>query len=537
VRTLRFVLVTLQLAAIGAVARVFHIEEALGFVKLLPVIFGGFVIHTWLPRNLKIHFFLLLGMGAACYILGPVGGAILVGIGLALVGICHLPIPFATRVALVLAAAAALALLRAGRIEAEWAPKVLPILGAIFMFRLIIYLYDLRNMKRAPSFGDFVTYFFLFPNYYFLLFPVVDFQTMRSSYYRRDIHLAAQRGIAWIVRGVIQLVIYRVIEEAIRPGFRERFPQATIATYDSAPVRPKDAPMTESMDAVTADVMENLRALGYIGEGAGPDSAVSGVEGAAPPPGTVVAHTNLAGVLLLDGKLEEAEAEILAGLKLKPSFVPLRRHLFTLREQQGRLDEAIEVAVRLIVDGDRISRIITDHGDLTADRYVLACGSYTPLLLKPLGIRLPVYPVKGYSITVPITNDAAAPQGTLTDETYKVVITRLGNRMRAAGTAELCGYDLTLRRARLDTLVHVVRDLFPSAGDLVDAEPWAGLRPMTPDNPPVIGVTPYQNLFLNTGHGTLGWTMACGSGRLLADLVSDRTAEIDLTGLTLARYV
>jgi D-amino-acid dehydrogenase len=151
-------------------------------------------------------------------------------------------------------------------------------------------------------------------------------------------------------------------------------------------------------------------------------------------------------------------------------------------------------------------------------------------------VRLPVYPVKGYSITVPITNDAAAPLGTLTDEAYKVVITRLGNRLRAAGTAELCGYDLTLRPARLATLVHVVRDLFPSVAGLANAEPWAGLRPMTPDNPPVIGATPYKNLFLNTGHGTLGWTMACGSGKLLADIVSGRTPEIDLTGLTLARF-
>jgi predicted AlkP superfamily phosphohydrolase/phosphomutase/Flp pilus assembly protein TadD len=144
----------------------------------------------------------------------------------------------------------------------------------------------------------------------------------------------------------------RVIEEAIRPEFRERFPQTKIATYDSTPLRPDTVPMSESMDAVTADVLENLRALGYIGDGAGAESAVTGVEGAAPPSGTVVAHANLAGVLLLDGKLEEAEAEILAGLNLKPSFVPLRRHLFTLREQQGRLDEAIEVAVRLIVDGE-----------------------------------------------------------------------------------------------------------------------------------------------------------------------------------------
>jgi len=191
---------------------------------------------------------------------------------------------------------------------------------------------------------------------------------------------------------------------------------------------------------------------------------------------------------------------------------------------------------RLAADGARIAHIVTDHGDLTADAYVLACGSYSPLLLKPLGIRLPVYPVKGYSITVPVPSDAGAPRGTLTDETYKVVITRLGNRLRAAGTAELCGYDLTLPLARLATLAHVVRDLFPATGDLTGAEPWAGLRPMTPDNPPVIGATPYKNLFLNTGHGTLGWTMACGSGKVLADLISGSTPEIDLDGLTLARF-
>jgi D-amino-acid dehydrogenase len=191
---------------------------------------------------------------------------------------------------------------------------------------------------------------------------------------------------------------------------------------------------------------------------------------------------------------------------------------------------------RLVADGDRIVRVITDRGELMADAYVLACGSYSPLLLKPLGIKLPVYPVKGYSITVPIANDATAPQGTITDESYKVVLTRLGKRLRAAGTAELCGYDLTLHPARLATLAHVVHDLFPAVGDVPAAEPWAGLRPMTPDNPPVIGSTPYRNLFLNTGHGTLGWTMACGSGRVLADLVSGRAAEIDLSGLTLARF-
>ena len=192
------------------------------------------------------------------------------------------------------------------------------------------------------------------------------------------------------------------------------------------------------------------------------------------------------------------------------------RQLAARAQQQGVKLLASTCVTRLVADGARIAHIVTDRGDLTADAYVLACGSYSPLLLKPLGVRLPVYPVKGYSITIPIANDVAAPQGTLTDETYKVVITRLGKRLRAAGTAELCGYDLTLRPARLATLAHVVRDLFPAAGDLTGAEPWAGLRPMTPDNPPVIGATPYQNLFLNTGHGTLGWTMACGSGKVLA---------------------
>ena len=203
---------------------------------------------------------------------------------------------------------------------------------------------------------------------------------------------------------------------------------------------------------------------------------------------------------------------------------------------QGVKFLASTTVTRLVAEHGRIERVVTDRGDLTADAYVLASGSDSPLLLKPLGIRLPVYPVKGYSITVPIVNDAAAPQGTLADETYKVVITRLGNRLRAAGTAELAGYDLTLRPARLATLKHVVRDLFPHAGDMANAEAWAGLRPMTPDNPPVIGATPYNNLFLNTGHGTLGWTMACGSGRVLADILSGRKPEIDLDGLTLARF-
>src|SRR3990172_7037953 len=191
---------------------------------------------------------------------------------------------------------------------------------------------------------------------------------------------------------------------------------------------------------------------------------------------------------------------------------------------------------RLTVDDKRIARVMTDKGEMTADTYVLACGSYSPLLLRPLGIRLPVYPVKGYSTTIEIDNDAAAPAGTLTDATYKIVITRLGDKLRGAGTAELAGYDLSLRPARLGAIKHVMADLFPDAVNQADALSWCGLRPMTPDNPPILGATTYKNLFLNTGHGTLGWTMACGSGKILADIVSGRPTDIDLKGLTLARF-
>jgi D-amino-acid dehydrogenase len=186
--------------------------------------------------------------------------------------------------------------------------------------------------------------------------------------------------------------------------------------------------------------------------------------------------------------------------------------------------------------GGRITGVRTDAGLLQADHYLCALGSYTPLLLAPLGIRLPVYPVKGYSITVPITDATGAPESTVMDETHKVAVTRLGSRIRAGGTAELAGHDLRLHDARRGTLAHVVGDLFPVGGDLSRASFWCGLRPMTPDGPPVIGPTPVSNLTLATGHGTLGWTMAAGTGRVIADLLSGRTPDISLDGLTLARY-
>ena len=190
----------------------------------------------------------------------------------------------------------------------------------------------------------------------------------------------------------------------------------------------------------------------------------------------------------------------------------------------------------LDLQGGKISGVRTDAGVMHAERYVLALGSYSPLLLQPVGLRIPVYPVKGYSITVPITDPAGAPASTIMDETHKVAVTRLGERIRVGGTAELAGYSLKLREARRATLEHVVTDLFPHGGDVSKASFWCGLRPMTPDGTPIVGATPLPNLLLATGHGTLGWTMAAGTGRVIADLIAGRQPEIDADMLSMARY-
>lgn len=196
----------------------------------------------------------------------------------------------------------------------------------------------------------------------------------------------------------------------------------------------------------------------------------------------------------------------------------------------GMTIEAIEI------QGGCVSSVLTKHGAATADAYVVALGSYSPAMLRPLDVRLPVYPVKGYSITAPVTRQERAPQSTLMDETYKVAITRLGDHIRVGGMAEVSGFSTSLPDTRRATLVRSVGSLFPGAGDLEAARFWSGLRPMTPDGPPVIGATPIPNLFLNTGHGTLGWTMACGSAQVLADIISGRRPAIDVEDLSIARY-
>ncbi len=164
---------------------------------------------------------------------------------------------------------------------------------------------------------------------------------------------------------------------------------------------------------------------------------------------------------------------------------------------------------------------------LVADAYVMALGAYSPMLLRPLDVPCPVYPVKGYSATIAIDGHHGAPTVSLTDVARKIVLTRLGDRLRIAGTAELSGYGMELDVVRCEALVKRAFDLFPDAGDRKSAQLWTGLRPATPSNVPLVGRTRYRNLFLNTGHGTLGWTMACGSGRALADVIGGRAPSVE----------
>jgi D-amino-acid dehydrogenase len=183
-------------------------------------------------------------------------------------------------------------------------------------------------------------------------------------------------------------------------------------------------------------------------------------------------------------------------------------------------------------DASGITGVVVSHPDgrtevLTADAYVMALGSYSPLLTRPIGLDLPIYPAKGYSATIPVIDSAKAPTVSITDDAFKIVFTRLGDRMRIAGTAELSGYSTELNMVRCEALTRRARVVFPGAADYDHAEFWTGLRPSTPSNVPLIGKTRFPNLYLNTGHGTLGWTMAAGSGKALADIISGVKPEVD----------
>lgn len=194
----------------------------------------------------------------------------------------------------------------------------------------------------------------------------------------------------------------------------------------------------------------------------------------------------------------------------------------------------------LHTDGLRFSgvRVQGPHGVAwrQADACVVALASYSRALLQPLGLNLPVYPVKGYSLTAQLRLAEQAPRSTVLDEAHKVALTRLGDRLRVGGMAELAGFDRSLRPHRRATLEKVVNELFPGCAQLEDAKFWTGLRPMTPDGTPVVGPTAIDGLWLNTGHGTLGWTMACGSAAVLTDWMLGRPTAIRCDDLSLSRY-
>jgi D-amino-acid dehydrogenase len=247
------------------------------------------------------------------------------------------------------------------------------------------------------------------------------------------------------------------------------------------------------------------------------------------------------GVQRAEPALVHARERLAGGLRL-PNDETGDCHLFT----QALADQLPSLGVSRKFDSDvcaleveagRIAGVRLGSGErISADRYVLAFGSYSRKLLEPLGLDIPVYPLKGYSLTIPLVDASRAPVSTVLDETYKIAVTRFDDRIRVGGMAEIAGFDLSLNRRSRETLEMVVTDLFPG-GDIERAEFWTGLRPMTPDGTPIIGATPFPELFVNTGHGTLGWTMACGSGRLLADLMLGRRPPISTEGLAMDRYL
>ncbi len=200
-------------------------------------------------------------------------------------------------------------------------------------------------------------------------------------------------------------------------------------------------------------------------------------------------------------------------------------------KEKGVRFECRTLVTGLATEGRRVARVLTDQGAFDVDACVLAMGCDSPLLTERIGVKLPIYPVKGYSATIPVRNGHAAPQLGGVDEDKLVAFSRLGGRLRVAATAEFSGNDRSHRPRDFARLLATARELFPEGGDYAQAEFWAGLRPMTPSSVPILGRAHYDNLYLNVGHGHVGWTMCCGSGKFVADLVAGRKPEIDPEGL------
>jgi len=244
-----------------------------------------------------------------------------------------------------------------------------------------------------------------------------------------------------------------------------------------------------------------------------------------------------AACIALEPALASQADRILGGLHYTGDFAG-DAHLFTQRLAALCADRGVslrygESARSVEVRGGAVSGVLTDKGRLPADACLVALGNQSRELVRPLGIRLAIYPVKGYSLTFPVEGWNGAPKVPLSDDGRKIGAIRLGDRIRVAGTAEFVGYDTALNRERLDNLKQHFAALCPDYPDLERGSEWAGLRPTTPDCLPYLGQTPVPGLFLNTGHGHLGWTMSCGSGKLVSDTILGRPTEIDMAGLTL----
>jgi D-amino-acid dehydrogenase len=249
---------------------------------------------------------------------------------------------------------------------------------------------------------------------------------------------------------------------------------------------------------------------------------------------------NTEGVQRVEPALGKARVKLTGGVNF-PHDQTGDCHLFTqelaeLAKKLGASFHFDQNISRLEKNRNKITGVWIENKLHQADHYLVAMGSFSTPFLHSFGLHIPVYPFKGYSLTANITQAQAAPRSTILDESYKVAITRLGERIRVGGMAEIIGYDLNLNPRRKETLTLVARQLFPQAADYSQVDFWCGLRPATPDSTPLVGASPYENLWLNTGHGTLGWTMACGSARLLADLIAAKTPDIKAQDLSMLRY-
>ena len=250
---------------------------------------------------------------------------------------------------------------------------------------------------------------------------------------------------------------------------------------------------------------------------------------------------DLNGCIQAEPGLHHVKSEFTSGLRFANDCTG-NCYLFTNQLYKKCLEMGVKFEFNthiddILIEKEKVSAIKTNRGEFVSDSFIVALGSYSSKILSKVGINIPIYPVKGYSITLPVLNNEDSPQSTIIDDTFKIGITRLGNNIRVAGTAHLTGYNLELREKSLSLLKHGLNRLFPYAtGECDDINFWAGLRPNTPDGPPIIGATPYSNLYLNTGHGTLGWTMSLGSGKLLANIISGIEPEISLEGIDMSRF-